>query len=138
AVDAVKDQEVRGNFLDTNRKAANALIDFAAWLEKEKLPGATLEFGLGEARYQRWLTETELVDLPPEKILEIGLAKLKEEQKAFADAAKVIDPNKSPAEVFKEIQKEHPNADKLIPAIAKNLDHIRGYVTEHKIVGIPP
>ena len=33
-------------------------------------PGATLEFGLGEARYQRWLTETELVDLPPEKILE--------------------------------------------------------------------
>ena len=138
AVDAVKDQEVRGNFLDTNRKAANALSDFAAWLEKEKLPGATLEFGLGEARYQRWLTETELVDLPPEKILEIGLAKLKEEQKVFADAAKVIDPSKSPAEVFKQLQKEHPTAEKLIPEIAKNLDQIRSYVTEHKIVGIPP
>ena len=138
AVDAVKDQEVRGNFLDANRKAANALSDFATWLEKEKLPRATSTFGLGAARYQRWLTETELVDLPPERILEIGLAKLKEEQAVFADAAKVIDPNKSPAEVFKQIQKEHPTAEKLIPDIAKTLDQIRAYVTEHKIVGIPP
>lgn len=138
AVDAVKDQEVRGNFLDANRKAANALSDFATWLEKEKLPRATSTFSLGAARYQRWLTETELVDLPPERILEIGLAKLKEEQAVFADAAKVIDPNKSPAEVFKQIQKEHPTAEKLIPDIAKTLDQIRAYVTEHKIVGIPP
>jgi uncharacterized protein (DUF885 family) len=138
AVEAVKDQEVRGNFLDANRKAANALSDFANWLEKEKLPKATPNFALGEARYQRWLTETELVDLPPEKILEIGLAKLKEEQKAFADAANVIDPNKPALEVFKAIQKDHPKAEKLLPEIAKNLDQIRAYVTEHKIVGIPP
>jgi len=138
AADAVKDQEVRGNFLDANRKAANALSDFATWLEKEKLPRSTSTFSLGAARYQRWLTETELVDLPPEKILEIGLAKLEEEQQVFADAAKVIDPNKSPTEVFKQIQKEHPTAEKLIPDIAKTLDQIRAYVTEHKIVGIPP
>src|SRR6201982_2639167 len=37
AVDAVKDQELRGNFLDANRKAANALSDFASWLERERL-----------------------------------------------------------------------------------------------------
>ena len=138
AAEAVKDQEVRANFLDANRKAANALNDFASWLEKEKLPKATPNFALGEARYQRWLTETELVDLPPEKILEIGLSTLKEEQKVFADAAKVIDPDKPALEVFKAIQKDHPKAEKLLPDIAKNLDQIRAYVTEHKIVGIPP
>src|SRR3989440_2412486 len=138
AVDAVKDQELRGNFIDANRRAATALSDFANWLEKDKLPKATPNFALGEAKYQRWLTETELVDLPPAKILEIGLAKLKEEQQTFADSAKIIDPNKSPADVFKEIQKDHPSADKLIPDIAKNLDQIRSNVTEHKIVGIPP
>jgi uncharacterized protein (DUF885 family) len=137
AIDAVKDQELRGNFLDANRRAASALSDFATWLEKDKLPKATPNFALGEARYQRWLTETELVDLPPEKILEIGLAKLQEEQKVFADAAKVIDPNKPALEVFKEIQKDHPKGEKLLPDIAKTLDQIRAYVTEHKIVGIP-
>jgi len=138
AVETLKDQELRANFIDANRRAATALSDFASWLEKDKLPKGTPNFALGEAKYQRWLTETELVDLPPAKVLEIGLAKLKEEQQTFADAAKIIDPNKSPAEVFKEIQKDHPAADNLIPDIAKNLDHIRGYVTEHKIVGIPP
>src|SRR5437764_1229885 len=138
AVDTVKDQELRGNFLDANRRAATALSDFANWLEKEKLPKATPNFALGETKYQRWLMETELVDLPPSKILEIGLAKLKEEQKTFADAATIIDPNKSPTEVFKETQKDHPSADKLIPDIAKDLDQIRDYVTENKIGGIPP
>src|SRR6266568_3949032 len=104
AVDTVKDQELRANFIDASRRAASALSDFANWLEKEKLPKATPNFALGETKYQRWLMETELVDLPPSKVLEIGLAKLKEEQKTFADAAKIIDPNKLPAEVFKEIQ----------------------------------
>ena len=138
AIEPVKDQELRGNFIDANRKAVTALNNFASWLEKEKLPKATPTFALGETKYQRWLMETELVELPPAKILEIGMANLKEEQKNFADAAKVIDPNKSPAEVFKEIQKDHPSADKLISDIAKNLDQIRSYVTEHKLVGIPP
>jgi len=138
AVDLVKDQELRRNFLETNRKAAAALSDFAGWLEKDKLPKATPNFALGEAKYQRWLTETELMDLPPAKILEIGLAKLRDEQKIFVDAAKVIDPDKAPTDVFKEIQKDHPMAEKLISDIGKNLDQIRLYVTEHKIVGIPP
>ena len=138
AIEPVKDQELRGNFIDANRRAATALSDFANWLEKDKLPKATPNFALGETKYQRWLMETELVDLPPAKILELGMAKLKDEQKTFADAAKMIDASKSPADVFKEIQKDHPSGDKLISDIAKDLDQIRGYVIEHKIVGIPP
>src|SRR5438094_4108981 len=68
AVETVKDQELRANFLDANRRAATALSDFANWLEKEKLPKATPNFALGETKYQRWLMETELVDLPPSKV----------------------------------------------------------------------
>jgi uncharacterized protein (DUF885 family) len=137
ALEPVKDQEVRGNFAEVNRKAAMALVDFASWLEKEKLPKATPDFAIGEAKLDRWLNETELVDLPSGKILEIGLNKLKEEQQTFAEAAKVIDPKKAAVEVFREIQKEHPPADKLLPEIAKDLDKIRSYVVDHKLVSIP-
>jgi uncharacterized protein (DUF885 family) len=137
AIGALKDQELRASFIVANRKAAISLTDFATWLEKERLARATPDFALGEAKYQQWLIETELVDLPPVKILEIGLAKLKEEQKIFTDAAKTIDPNRSPMEVFKEIQKDHPPADKLIADVAKDLDQIRGYVIDHKLVTIP-
>lgn len=137
ALVTVKDDELRANFTEVNRKAAMALTDFASWLEKERLPKATPDFALGEARYARWLSETELINATPAQILEIGLARMQEEQQVFTDTAKVIDPGKPPLEVFKSIQKEHPAADKLIGDVAKDLDQIRSYVTDHKLVTIP-
>src|SRR5438445_10651969 len=95
AVAELKDERIRAEFQDANRRAANALADYAAWLEREKLPKASPDFALGEEKYRRLLAQTELVDLPPEKILEIGMEQLKAQQTAFAEAAKIIDPNKS-------------------------------------------
>jgi len=137
AVAALKDQQLRVAFQESNRKAANALNDYAAWLEREKLPKASLDFALGEEKFRRFLTQTELVDLPPQKILEIGMDQLKAEQEAFADAAKKIDPNKSPIEVFKQIQSEHPTPENLIPDVTKELDKIRKYVSSRHLVSIP-
>src|SRR5439155_966707 len=85
AVSGLKDEQLRVAFQTANRKAATALTDYAAWLEREKLPKATLDFALGEEKFRRFLVETELVDLPPGKILEIGMAQLKAEQEAFSD-----------------------------------------------------
>jgi len=137
AVSGLKDEQLRAAFNESNRKAANALNDYAAWLEREKLPKASLDFALGEEKFGRFLAQTELVDLPPQKVLEIGMAQLKAEQDAFAEAAKKIDPNKSPIEVFKQIQSEHPAPDKLIPDVAKDLDKIRKYVLNRHLVSIP-
>jgi uncharacterized protein (DUF885 family) len=137
AVSGLKDQQLRGAFHEANRKAANALNDYAAWLEREKLPKANLDFALGEEKFRRFLAQTELVDLPSQKILEIGMAQLKAEQDAFAEAAKKIDPNKPPIEVFKQIQSEHPTAENLIPDVAKDLDKIRKYVLNRRLVTIP-
>jgi len=137
AVAGLKDEQVRVAFQESNRKAANALTDYAVWLEREKLPKASLDFALGEEKFRRLLTQTELVDLPPEKILEIGMEQLKAEQTAFAEAAKKIDPNKSPIEVFKQIQSEHPTPQNLIPDVAKDLDKIRKYVLSRRLISIP-
>ena len=137
AVSGLKDEQLRVAFQAANRKAANALNDYATWLEREKLPKATLDFALGEEKFGRFLAQTELVNLPPQKVLEIGMAQLKAEQEAFAEAAKKIDPNKPAIEVFKQIQSEHPAPDKLIPDIAKDLDKLRKYVVNRRLVGIP-
>ncbi len=137
AVGNLKDEHLRVAFHEANRKAANALNDYAAWLEREKLPKASMDFALGEEKFRRFLAQTEFVDLPPQKILEIGLEQLKTEQTAFAEAAKKIDPNKSPIEVFKQIQSEHPTPQNLIPDVAKDLEKIRKYVLSRHLVGIP-
>jgi uncharacterized protein (DUF885 family) len=137
AIAGLKDEHLRAAFQDSNRRAASALSDYAAWLEREKLPKASLEFALGEEKFRRLLAQTELVDLPPEKLLEIGLDQLKSEQEAFTKAAKIIDPDKSPIEVFRQIQSEHPKPENLIPDVAKDLDKIRKYVSSHNLVTIP-
>ena len=137
AVGNLKDEQLRGAFHEANRKAANALNDYATWLERERLPKASLDFALGEEKFRHFLAQTELVDLPPQKILEIGLEQLKSEQTAFAEAAKKIDPNKSPIEVFKQIQSEHPTPQDLILDVGKDLDKIRKYVLNRHLISIP-
>jgi uncharacterized protein (DUF885 family) len=133
----LKDERIRGDFDESNRKAIYALIDYARWLERDRLPKASPNFAIGEEKFHRMLADSELVDLPPANILEIGLAKLKEEQNVFAEAAKEIDPNKPPIEVFRDIQKEHPTADNLLKDVAKDLEQIRKFVVGHHIVTIP-
>ena len=137
AVAGLKDEQIRVAFQGANRRAANALADYAAWLEREKLPKASPNFALGEEKYRRLLAQSELVDLPPEKILEIGMEQLKAQQNVFAEAAKTIDPNKSAIEVFKQVQGEHPTPQNLIPDVAKDLEKIRKYVSSHHLVTIP-
>jgi len=137
AVADLKDERIRTEFLEANRRAAAALTDYAAWLERDKLPKATADFALGAEKFQRLLKETELVDLAPEKILEIGLTQLRKEQKAFAETAERIDSNKSPAEVFKQMQSEHPTPESLLGDIGKDLEQIRKFVVTRKLVTIP-
>jgi uncharacterized protein (DUF885 family) len=137
ALKDLKDDRVKGEFMEANRKAAAALTDYATWLERERLPKAAPDFAIGQEKFRRLLAETELVDLAPEKILEIGLAQLAEEQSVFAEAAKKIDPDKPAIEVFKQIQSEHPTPANLIPDVAKNLEQIRKYVSARHLVTIP-
>ena len=137
AVKDLDDEPLTAAFQDANKKAAAALRDYAAWLTKERLPKATDDFAIGTAKYQRMLAETELVDLPPDKILALGLQRLKEEQGIFAAAAKIIDPKKTPLDVFKQIQNEHPKPGELVADVAKDLDQIRQFVLDHHIVAIP-
>jgi uncharacterized protein (DUF885 family) len=137
AVTDLKDEAIRSQFLETNRKAASSLTEYAAWLEREKLPKATDDFALGEEKFSRMLKETELVDLPPDRILEIGMDQLRKEQKAFVDAARKVDGDKTPREIFKDVQNEHPTPEGLLADINKDLESIRKFVVTRKLVTIP-
>ncbi|MBA3962428.1 MAG: DUF885 domain-containing protein [Chthoniobacterales bacterium] len=137
ALKDLDDESLRAAFEDSNKKAAAALRDYANWLTKERMAKATADFALGAEKYQRYLAGTELVDMPPTKILALGLQRLKEEQDVFAASAKIIDPKKTPIQVWAEVQQNHPKAAELIPEMAKDLDTIRQYVLEHRLVTIP-
>ena len=137
AIGGVGDEKLLAEVKDASAKASAAFRDYAAWLEKERLPRADDGFALGEERYKKFLATRDAITLAPEKILEIGLTELRREQAAFAEAAKVVAPGKSPLEAMRELQRDHPTADALIPDTKKNLEAIRQFLIDHAIITIP-
>ena len=135
AVNEVKDPAIMAEFQAANKTAIAELRGFATWLKETKR--ANSDFAIGRAKYSQMLREGELIDLSPDEILALGLKELEREQSAMAAAARKIDPSKKPLEVLKQIQKDHPTADSLLPDTRKNLEAIRQFLIDRKIVTIP-
>src|SRR5207344_3125380 len=110
---------------------------FAEWLQKEKLPKATADYEIGRENYKKMLLYNEGITMEPEQILAIGMEELKKEQDEFNAAAKIINPNKKPVDVYHDLQNEHPTADSLIPMAKEHLESIRQFLIDHKICSIP-
>ena len=137
ALKDVKNDSLMGLFKISNQKAIDEIKSFASYLEKEKLPKAGNQYAIGKGKYHKMLEGGELISLSPEKILAIGMEELKREQDVFNTAAKIINPDKKPIDVYHDLQKEHPVADSLIPEARKNMETIRQYIVDKKIVTIP-
>ena len=137
ALKGLKNESLRAEFDMVNNRAVSELKSYAAYLEKEKLPNAHDQYALGREKFQQMLREGEFIALSPERVLEIGIRELRREQEIFAETGRKIDSTKKPIEVFKEIQRDHPTETNLIPEAKKNLEAIRQFLIEHRIVTLP-
>ncbi len=137
AVKESKDTALLNVLEEVNQKAIGAYQDFAVWLEKEKLPKTHNHYAIGVENYKKMLLYGEAIRMTPDEILEIGLKELKKEQESFNSAAKIINPNKKPVEVYADLQKEHSTAENLIPDARKNLEAIRQFLIDKKIITVP-
>ncbi len=137
ALRELRDPTLQQDFQKANGEAIAALRGFAEYLKTEKLPNAHSHYAIGREKYQRMLQAGERIDSSPEQILELGLRELKREQEIFATTARKIDSRKMPIDVFKDIQKDHPTEESLIPDTKKTLESIRQFLVDHRIVTLP-
>lgn len=137
ALKEVKDTALMNAFREANKKAIDAINDYASFLEKEKLPKAHNHYAIGVENYKKMLLYGEGITMSPDEILAIGVKELAKEQAAFDAAAKIINPNKKPIDVYNEMQKEHPTAATLIPDAKKHLEEIRQFLIDKKIITMP-
>jgi uncharacterized protein (DUF885 family) len=133
----VKDAALLAEFTQSNDAAIAALKDYQAWLQKELLARSKGSFAIGSENYRLKLLYDEMVDVPLPRLLKIGYAQLRKDQRAFVEAARRIDPNKAPEQVLKELEKDHPSAQELIPAAQNQLDGLRQFLIDKKIVTVP-
>jgi uncharacterized protein (DUF885 family) len=136
ALTNLNNEPLKAEFEQANTAAIRELEGYVEYLKKEKLPRAHQNYALGREKYRRMLAG-EFIELTPEQLLEIGMKELRREQEIFADTARKIDVSKKPIEVAKLIQRDHPTAENLIRDTAKNLEAIRQFCVEKKIVTIP-
>lgn len=137
ALKDVKNDSLMKAFNSANNKAIEAINGYAAFLEKEKLSIAHNKYAIGKENYQKMLLYGEGITMSADEILAIGLKELQKEQASFNAAAKIINPNKKPIDVYNDMQKEHPTAASLIPDSKKNLEAIRQFLIDNKIVTMP-
>lgn len=137
ALKQIKDEKLMADFNTANTRAIQETRKYVTYLKEQKMPKANDHYALGREKYAKLLEYGEMMTLSPEQLLEIGLQELHRKQQVFAEAARQIDPGNKPTEVFQAIQKDHPTEQGLIPETARDLEMIRQFLIDHKIISLP-
>src|SRR6266542_4498795 len=133
----VKDAALLAEFKRSNDGAITALRDYQSWLQKDLLPRSQGSFAIGVENCRLKVIYDEMVDVPLPRLLKIGYAQLRKDQRAFIETARKIDPNKTPEKVLKDLEKDHPTAAALISSAQEQLNGLRQFLIDKKIITVP-
>ena len=132
-----QDAALKEEFAHTNEQVIVALQSYLDWLKTSLLPSSNGDFRIGADVFSQKLQYEEMVDIPLDKLLEIGWADLRRNQAHFNQVAKQLEPDKAPRAVVEELGENHPAPDKLIATFTATFDSLVGFIHSHHIVTIP-
>ena len=133
----VKDAKLQAEFAESNAATVAALTEYESWIKRDLLPRSHGDFRLGAANLQRKLAYEEMVDVPLDRLSQVGLENLHRNQLEFQRVAKLIDSSQTPAQLLAQIEEEHPAADALLAAFRDKLVGIRDFTDTHNIITTP-
>jgi uncharacterized protein (DUF885 family) len=134
AFEGARGDELRQRLARAIDNAATTMADYGVYLRERRLPTATDDFAIGRDSFARMLSQQELIAQTPEEILEIGMAELARLTAMFEAAAREIDPSRPAAEVWAQVQRDHPAAATLIPETREHLEAIHAFFKQRDLV----
>ena len=132
-----KDPALKAEFAGTNAAVIAALNGYLGWLKTELLAKSNGDFRIGAETFAKKLQYDEMVDLPLNKLLEIGWADLRRNQENFKQVAKELEPDKDPRAVLEELGENHPAPEHLLDAFRATFDGLVSFIRSHHIVTSP-
>jgi len=131
------DPQLKAQFAQSNAAVIVALGNYLDWLKADLLPRSKGDFRIGAQTFRDKLKYDEMVDIPLDKLLEIGWADMRKNQDHFKQVAHELEPNKTPAEVLQELGENHPAPDHLLDAFRSTFSGLTSFIRTHHIVTIP-
>lgn len=131
----VKDQALQAQFDAAAAAASKSMNGLADWLESGRATANT-NFALGAARFSRMIAATELVDTPLDQLEAIGVADLKRNQDALADACKTYAPGATIVACMLKMNANKP-AEGPVAAARRQIPDLRAFVLQKDLVSIP-
>jgi len=132
-----QDMALKAEFVRRNAAVVAALKSYLGWLKTDLLANSNGDFRIGAETFSKKLQYDEMVDLPLDKLLEIGWADLRKNQAHFKEVAKELEPEKTPGAVLEELGESHPAPDQLLDAFRATFDGLVRFIRAHRIVTIP-
>ena len=125
--------------ISTAAAAMDRLIEHLDALRRA--PGPKPPFALGEKGLAVRLRLKEGIILPDvkpfEAILARTLTEIEENRNAFINAARGIDPEKDPREVWEMVQTHHPKPGEVVGVVKSQVEKLIGFLKDRDIVAIP-
>jgi uncharacterized protein (DUF885 family) len=134
---AAGDATLIANFDQANISAIGSIESTVNWMKAELRPRSKGNFRLGKAAYAKKLLYEEMVDLPLEKLLDIGEQNLARDYQELLATARMLNPNARPEDTVRHISDDHPQADELISAAKATLEETRQFLIAKNIVSVP-
>lgn len=133
----VKDPQLLDEFHVSNQALITALEKYQDFLKEDLLPVSRGDFRIGAENYRKKLQYDEMVNAPLDRLLEIGMADLHRNQKAFKETAAKIDHKRTPQQILQQMEKDHPAPDQLLDTFRGVLGGLKSYIIAHHIITIP-
>lgn len=133
----VTDKALLAEFKQANENVISLLNAYENFLKEDLLPNSKGDFRIGEGNYRKKLEYDDMVDIPIDRLLEIGYADLHRNQAEFKRVAATIDPKKTPQQILEELEHDHPAPNKLLQTFRDTLGGIRQFIIDNHIVTIP-
>ena len=138
ALAEVDDPALQSRFATARDAAATALEDYTAFLAKEVMPGADGSYALGPDLYRRMNALLAGVDVPIDRLKEIGEAEVDRLRQLGDRLARQIVPGRGIDAAFRALSEDSPPAGTLVETAAGDLDSLARFVEEGGVATLLP
>jgi hypothetical protein len=133
----VTDRPLMDEFKQSNQGVLDTLQAYQSFLKNDLLPRSHGDFRIGAETYRKKLLYDEMVDIPLDRLLEIGLQNLHRNQEEFQRVAALVDKARTAQQILNEALLDHPEGAKLLSSFRDVLGGLREFIEKRAIVTIP-